>query len=545
MPLFGLDRSELVYLLAFGKRASRSLIETLVILKQFYGGVVDPELQSLRAAFPFLKAKTRDRLLGLHNLLVDLLQKTPHQSALQILYAFLDKSGYLKILSEVKSERDQERLHNITKFFTRLKKINGQYGEPSVAEVIEHIDLSLELGDTPRVEDFDFEKENAVNILTAHSAKGLEFKVVFISNLVADRFPTRRRSEVLPIPTDLIKEQLPQGDFHLQEERRLFYVAITRARDRVYFTYADLYSGGKRQKKISPFVLEALDKEMVAKLVGQTEAHKQQLSIFDLAKPPAQVIGSIKPEDYGVARFSYSQIETYDRCPKQYQYRYLLRVPEPESSALSFGSSVHQALEQFYKAVINKQQPELTDLINYYQNSFIPLGYFNRQMQERTFEHGKKLLTHYFQQFYDSKATTVAVEQPFVLKLKENNHEYEIAGKIDRIDRQGDQYEIIDYKTGKKPQASALKKSLQLGIYALAATDKSLLNLPIDKITLTYYYLEKTERFQQKAQEKNLEQTKKGVFASLAKLSNGNYQPSPGYHCDWCPFKIICPAWET
>ena len=74
--------------------------------------------------------------MGLHNLLVDLLQKTPHQSALQILYAFLDKSGYLKILSEVKSERDQERLHNITKFFTRLKKINGQYGEPSVAEVI-------------------------------------------------------------------------------------------------------------------------------------------------------------------------------------------------------------------------------------------------------------------------------------------------------------------------------------------------------------------------------------------------------------------------
>ncbi|OGK64763.1 hypothetical protein A2313_02085 [Candidatus Roizmanbacteria bacterium RIFOXYB2_FULL_41_10] len=545
MPLFGLDRSELVYLMAFGKRTSRSLIETLVILKQLYGGVTDPELQSLRSAVPFLKAKTRDRLLNLHNLLIDLLQKTPHQSALQILYAFLDKSGYLKVLSEIKSERDEERLHNITKFFSRLKKISGQFGEPSVNEVIEHIDLSLELGDTPRVEDFDYEKENAVNILTAHSAKGLEFKVVFICNLVADRFPTRRRSEILPIPTPLIKEQLPQGDFHLQEERRLFYVAITRARDRVYFTYADLYSGGKRQKKISPFVIEALDKDTIAKLVQQTRANKQQLSIFDLAKPQIPAIRAIKPEAYGITRFSYSQIETYDRCPKQYQYRYLLKVPEPESSALSFGSSVHQALEQFYKEVIKKQQPDLTVLLNHYQNSFIPLGYFNRQMQDRTFKHGKQLLTRYYQQFYTPKIQTVAVEQPFVLKLKEGKLEYEIAGKIDRIDHQGSQYEIIDYKTGKKPQASVLKKSLQLGIYALAAMDKNLLNLPIDKITLTYYYLEKTERFQTKAQEKDLTQTKKNVVASLMKLTDGNYQPSPGYHCDWCPFKIICPAWET
>jgi len=546
MPIFGLNRSELVYLLAFAKRTSRSLMEILVILNQLYGGVTDPELDSFRKIVPYLKAKTRDRLLNLHSLLVDLLQKTGRLSALAILYRFLDKSGYLKLLSEVKSQKEQERLQNITRFFNRLKKIPGQFGEPTVNEVIEHIDLSLELGDTPRVEDFDFEREQAVNILTAHSAKGLEFKVVFMSSLTHDRFPTRRRGEILPIPEALIKEELPQGDFHLQEERRLFYVGMTRAKDRLYLTFAKQYLGNKRPKKISPFVIEALKVEEIEAALDRQKLEEQQLPIFEFKK---QTLFSEKrtgkPQEYGVNQFSYSQIEAYDRCPKMYEYRYLLRVPEPESSALSFGSSVHRSLELFYKDVIFGRKVNLQTLLRYYEQSFLPLGYLNKAFQERTFHHGQKLLTNYFNQYFDVNSGTVATEKKFVLKLKEKSKEYLITGVIDRLDKHGDTYEIIDYKTGKMPEEAVLKNSLQLGLYALAASDANFLGVPFGKIKLTYYYLEQGKKFEVQINEKKVAKTKAKIFSTLDKLTNGQFAPNPGFHCDWCPFKIICPAWET
>ena len=546
MSIFALDRSELVYLLSFAKRTSRSLMESLVILKQLYGGVDDPELTQYRKNIPYLKAKTRDKLLKLEALLIDLIQKTGKLSATATLYRFLEKSGYLKILAEVKSEAQEERLHNITRFFNRLKKIPGQYGEPTVNEVIEHIDLSLELGDSPRAEDFDFEKEQAVNILTAHSAKGLEFKVVFMGSLTHDRFPTRRRGEALPIPEALIKEKLPQGDFHVQEERRLFYVAMTRAKDRLYFTFAKQYLGNKRPKKISPFVVEALGKKQVEHIFGLKQSQEQQLSIFELSKQISSFKKpNQKPVEYGINQFSYSQIEAYDRCPKLYEYRYLLRVPEPESSALSFGSSIHRSLELFYKEVINGQKVNLNILLNYYQRSFLPFGYLSKALQERTFKHGQKLLTNYFNQYFQPQKKILATEKRFRLKLKDEDNEYLLTGVIDRLDQDKDSYEIIDYKTGKMPVESALRNSLQLGIYALAASSKDFLNVPLDKIKLTYYYLEQGKRFEVQTNQSKVEKTKIKVLTTLSKLTAGDFTPNPGFHCDFCPFKIICPAWET
>jgi len=96
-------------------------------------------------------------------------------------------------------------------------------------------------------------------VMTIHKAKGLEFPVVFIVSLVEDRFPSRNRPDKIDLPDALIKDVLPSGDFHLQEERRLFYVAMTRAKDELYLTSALDY-GGKRVKKPSRFVIEALDR---------------------------------------------------------------------------------------------------------------------------------------------------------------------------------------------------------------------------------------------------------------------------------------------
>jgi len=543
MPLINIDKQQLVYLLSFGKRISRSLIEVLELLQEFYGGVVNPEIEKVRAFIPYLKAKDRDQFLKITNLLVKLLQKGTRQSAIQILYTFLEESGYLKVLSKINSVSDEEKLANITRFFNRLKKMTGDYGEVTVREALDNINLALELGDSPRAQDLDFKEENAVNILTAHSAKGLEFKVVFLSNLVVDRFPTRRRGDKLPIPEELIKERLPEGNYHLQEERRLFYVGMTRAQDHLFFTYADIYPGGKRQRKLSTFVTEALGEDQVKQMLESEITTSQQLSIFETLKTNPSLIKSAKIKGNKIPKSSYTQIETYERCPKQYEYRYLIKVPEPESSALSFGSSVHRALELFYKDFMEGRMADLSTLTKHFKMSFLPLGYLSRTLQQRSFETGLKILKDYYEKFFDQRATVFAVEKNFSLKLKIGEKEYLVGGKIDRIDKLNETYEIIDYKTGKKPPERELKKSLQLGIYALAAMDKAFLNLKPEQIILTFFYLDKGEKYSLRASDRNLEEVKKDVLLALQKMETGEYNPNVGYHCDWCPFKIICPAW--
>src|SRR6185369_4819515 len=120
-----------------------------------------------------------------------------------------------------------------------------------------HLSTLIEAGDDPATADPDPDVD-AVAVMTVHKAKGLEFPCVFLPGLAADRFPARGRRETLGLPVELVDEILPEGDGHLQEERRLFYVAMTRARDELILSHAAETAGG-RARRVSPFVLEALD----------------------------------------------------------------------------------------------------------------------------------------------------------------------------------------------------------------------------------------------------------------------------------------------
>src|SRR3972149_4986429 len=172
-------------------------------------------------------------------------------------YQFLADSGWLARMSKAASVPEETEVQNVAKFFQRIRDVGRSLKYDNVREFVNHLDALIQAGDDPAVTEADLDSP-AVHVLTLHKAKGLEFPVVFLVTLVHGKFPTHGRSEQIELPTELIKDTLPSGDFHLQEERRLFYVGMTRAKELLYLTSAEDL-GGRKKWKGSQFVLGALD----------------------------------------------------------------------------------------------------------------------------------------------------------------------------------------------------------------------------------------------------------------------------------------------
>ncbi len=459
------------------------------------------------------------------------------ETAGQIVYFFLEDSGLLKELLSPDSPGVQKKATNISKFFDKLKTFEVDHEDASVSAVVDWIDLSTEVGESPLAADTDWGEVNAVNILTAHSAKGLEFPVVFLINLVSLRFPTIERREQIPIPENLIKETLPQGDYHLEEERRLFYVGMTRAKDHLYFTAADYYGEGKRDKKLSPFIFEALGDEVLGNEMPRVD--NKQLSFLDF-KPIKENKIKAGLEPVHIDYLSYSQIETFKTCPLHYKLRYILKIPTFPSASLSFGSAMHAALNSFYLSVKDGEKPTEKLMHELLSKNWINEGFTNKSHEKKFFEKGKVYLSGFLKESFDSKNLPILLEEPFLVpfgKLK-------IGGKIDRVDRLPDgSIEIIYYKTGATlPNQKEVDRNLQLSFYALAATQipTEPFGKSPEKIKLSLYYLDQQQKITTTRTKEDLERAKEEIMKVKKEIEASDFSCSGGFLCQNCEYKAVC-----
>src|SRR3990167_2367520 len=363
----------------------------------------------------FVSEETKEKVKKILQIIERQQKLIKRETAGQILYYFLEDSGLLRRLLNPDTSEAEKRALNISKFFDKLKTYEIEHDDATVTAVVDWIDLASELGESPLAADIDWTKENAVNILTVHSAKGLEFPVVFLVNLVSQRFPTIERREQIPIPDALIKEVLPQGDYHLQEERRLFYVGMTRAMERLYLTAADYYGEGKREKKLSPFIFEALGEETVSS--EKLKMGSEQLSFLDY-KPP--VIDSLPtthyPQSFHIDYLSYSQIETFRVCPLHFKLKYIYKLPTPATSSQSFGNSFHATMKGFYESVKGEEKPTLKFMEAKLAENWINQGYLSKSHENRSYEKAKSFIKHYLENNFDPKIIPVTMEQPFTIR---------------------------------------------------------------------------------------------------------------------------------
>jgi len=544
MNIFNIDSKDLHNLLSFSKKTSQPLFQALEIyLSFYYPEIFQEEFAIYKKYLPLLKEDSRKRFFKIYQLVKNHLKKIKNYTAGQILYFFFEETGYLTKLINYKSEAEEKKALNISKFFDRLKSFETNHEDASIFAVVDWLDMSLELGDSPIASKTDLSTYNAVNILTVHSAKGLEFPVVFLVNLSRGRFPTYEKNEIIPLPPALIKEILPEGNFHEQEERRLFYVGLTRASDKVFLSASQFYNEGKRERKISPFVLEALDKKIVDRMINLKQEEKKQLSIFDF-KPVAENTNTSKDLKIknNLNQFSFTQLATFKICPLQYKYQYILRIPTTPGFAESFGSSIHKTLESFYKAFLTNKKIGLNELLKSFQQNWIPLGYSSLSHQLRMKKEGEALLKKYYEKFHSPNLKIISLEKMFRIKITNNLF---LTGKIDRVDLlPKNQIEIIDYKTGRQPSEKELKESIQLSIYALAAHDKGLFNKPISEITLSFYFLQDMEKVSFQKKEEDILKVKEEIVDLAQQIQTNEFRPKVGPWCDFCAFKMICEAWQ-
>lgn len=525
MNAFDIDSKDISLLLTFAKKCNLSLFQGLEVC-------LSEEFSIYKPYIPQLSLDSKQRLLNFFKMLKRHLGLIKKETAGQILYYFLEDSKILSQLVNYKSEREERRAFNISKFFYRLKSYEAEHEDASVFSVVDYIKMSMELGESPLIAQIDISLYDAVNILTVHATKGLEFPVVFLINLTKGRFPSIERLEAIPIPQQLIKEILPQGNYHELEERRLFYVGLTRAMDKAYLTAAQFYGEGKRGQKISRFVLETLGEENIKKEIEIKSEQKAQLSIFDYKKTEEKIIR----KQISINFFSFSQIYAFLSCPLQYKLKYILKIPEPPTAAMSFGNTIHTSLEGFYREFSHNKKLHLQRLLQIYRNSWIPLGYSSKSHQDRMKKEGEKMLINYFSKLHNSNINIVDLEKFFTVKIDDIS----IAGKIDRVDKKtGGKIEIIDYKTGKKSDEKEARKNLQLSIYFLAATDPRLYNKKPEEVTLTFYFLQHAEKVSIQKDDKDISEVKNKIREIVEQIRSTDFSSPSLKACNKCSYCLL------
>ena len=519
--IYGVDLSDLALLNHYARRRNKALYTIFNDIDKI------PELTDI-------SEQSKEKIKKIVEDIDKFLRISREQTTGRLLYAFLTDSGYLKNLTHEQNLENETKIQNIAKFFGNVRDFELVAREDRVISFVNYLNLLIEAGDDPPTVEADLDTD-AVNVLTIHKAKGLEFRVVFLVSLVQGRFPWPHRRQPIELPDILIKEVLPGGDFHLQEERRLFYVGMTRAKEELYLTSAEDY-GGKRTRRISQFVFEALGSNAQAKEKKKTSA-LEAIERFTIRQGSLKTASSSIPEGK-LINLSYYQIDDYLTCPLKYKYVNILRVPIMEHHTVIYGRAMHDAVSRFFQYRISGKQMQLNELLNAFRDSFDPQGFLSQAHQEERFRVGCQALTRFFHSEEKNKTVPKFIEKDFSFIMEDAK----INGRFDRVDEEPGGAVIMDFKTSgintQKDADKRVKESLQLKLYALAY--KNILGALPRRLVL--YFLESGIIGDIEVQEEGLEEVKEKVREVSAGLRSQDFSAKPTYMaCAYCAYNQICP----
>lgn len=527
-PRLGLTQTDLASLMFYGKRKGMSLFDLLT-----YADAAGISMDG------------RNRIIDIIKTVGDLRDLAKRLPVIELFVATVKQTGLLADCQSF-SEREQQELYRLlNRFVARLKRFSTTNDDITLARFLEEFDAERAAGESGAIAQDPGEGPDVVSVMTVHGSKGLEFRYVFLVNLVEQRFPTVSRSSAIGFPPGLIEVNEALDD-HVAEERRLFYVAMTRAKEGLYLMSAEDY-GGARKKKISRFLAELAFTPTV--MTSRPERVAAQLAAD--AKPSGAGAANIHIPD----KISFSQIAAFSNCPQQYKYAHIIGVPSYGKHQMSFGKSMHDALQSFMERIVaNKAMiqsslfaadservamPTLHDLLEMYDGAWIDEWYPDTKTRDDYRHRGEQYLREYYALMAQNPPSPKYLEKGFTLKVGD----VLVKGRIDRIDDVEGGVEIIDYKTGSPKTKLEWDDRRQLVLYAIAGEESFTPPLVVKK--LTFYYLESNTAVSFEPTDKDKEKLKLQIRDTMEQIRTSTFEATPGPQCQYCDFKDICPYAKT
>jgi len=427
-----------------------------------------------------------------------------------------------------------------------LKFVEAWHGKPvaeigSPAEFLEYLEL---FGQAKGAIPLPTTSDDAVRLLTAHAAKGLEFRHVAILRGSSTWFPCTYREPLVAFPPELRTSHTASHDdkvLHEEEERRLFYVAMTRAKDAL-----TIYTHQGRGKQPSPtkFLREFMGHPAYRKSWRQRPAAAVQDDLFATEEQIAVQHSNIAawlllpPSTDFTTGLSATAIEIYEECPLRFKLEREWNLPRDVPASLHYGAAMHRVLRTFYDAQRFGRQIADAELLEAFRADLASAGIADRYQYDLYLRQGIEQLGQFLELARQAPPLEVLeTEQRFELQVGGAK----LTGRVDRIDRGGpDAVDIVDYKTGKPRLQDDADKSLQLSLYALAA--KEVWGQRADR--LIFYNLENNTSVSTTRTDADLEAAKGRVEDVAAAVAHGKFPAKPGYQCTLCPYRNLCPATE-
>jgi DNA helicase-2/ATP-dependent DNA helicase PcrA len=420
--------------------------------KKKWRNVINAENELLSAG-----VRHPESFLTAANLLEQWISYIPNVTIQSLIEKILTESN---VLFNVLNAPDKSwKLQIINTFYDLIKNEAAKKGELSLAELINLLEImeenSLEL---PAYQIIS--SEDGVNFLSAHGSKGLQFKHVFVFRAASSLWEKKTgNNNMYPLPPTL-SSSIHGGE--IEDDRRLMYVAVTRAEDHVYITCPKTDNNQKNMEP-SRFVSEIF--------ANHEEVQKTEVPEYQTLEFTGSVMQEVKGNailiDHDVIRrqlehfrMSTTNLNKYLKCKLSFYFENILRVPMGRSASMGFGSAIHYAFEMLFYDIEDSRPrsiPPASKLIMFFENGMEKYrSHFTAREFSDNLKHGTKVLEAYFNNYSSEWLSCPKYHAELGIK----NAEFRgipISGQLDRINYiSGNTVSVTDYKTGKY-DASKLK----------------------------------------------------------------------------------------
>ena len=524
-------------------------------------------------------------------------QSTVSEAIFQIMMSVTD---LYKSATQTDTLADRKKQTILKELYHLSLEFESQNKNGTLAEFIDYLRL---LGEFDVELEENAEIRDAVQVSTIHQSKGKEYPIVFVTDVAQGKLPLRYQAKKFYVPNDLAKGLLKDEDeksLALQEERRLLYVAMTRAQNQLFVVFPTKYAQNVRQSKPSVFLeeiefeknplVEVIDfagstqetllqeqdkvdiiqqdlQAKATKFVNQMQLESAIARIVDLSKveyfKKNKTLDGFETEDLFTVesnndvdallvgekiplinketlKLSASKFETYMKCPLQFKFAHVLEVPTPAQTYFNLGTAVHAVAEQLTKLEKEGQKPTEEIAFEILEKNWDSDAYKSEKKEDEDLAKAKEMIQLYLKWISENPNKAIDVEKRFKIEIGG----IPITGSIDRVEQTpSGEYQVIDFKTGGVYETkNSIKEDTQMNVYALAV-ESTYGKLP-EKTSL--FYLKEGKMLENVLKTDTLERVKAKLDQVTRSILAEDFEARPEKGaCYNCAFKNICDYVEN